>query len=107
MGSYLGLFFLISTYASFSIFASSVTDNQIVAFIIGLALCFLFFYVSEGLATLFEDGQSSLFVKNLGLKVRFESMARGILDSRDLIYFISLGSLFLVLTVNQLKYRRR
>lgn len=107
LGSYMGLFFLISTFAGISVFASSLTDNQIVAFITGLALCFLFFYVSEGLATLFQDGESYLFVKSLGLKVRFEAMARGVLDSRDLIYFLSLAFFFLFLTVNQLKNRRR
>ena len=107
MGSYIGLFFLILTYASISLFASSITDNQIVAFIGALALCFVFFYISEGLATLFQDGGSALFIKSLGLKVRFESMARGVLDTRDLVYFISLSFIFLYLTVNQLKNRMR
>ena len=107
LGSYLGLFFLILTYTGISIFASAITDNQIVAFIMGLALCFTFFYISEALATIIQDGSSSLFVKGIGLKVRFESMARGVLDTRDLIYFISLTFFFLYLTVNQIKYRKR
>lgn len=107
LGSYLGLFFLILTYASISLFASSVTDSQIVAFILGLAICFALFYVSEGVATLFQDGESYLFVKNLSLKARFEAMARGVLDSRDLIYFLSLSFLFLYLTVHQINNKRR
>lgn len=107
LGSYAGLFFLIMTFTSIGIFSSSITDNQIVAFISGLALCFVFYYISEGLATLFEDGASSLFIKNLGLNARFNSMARGVIDSRDIVYFVSIAFLFLYLTVTQLKYRSK
>jgi ABC-2 type transport system permease protein len=107
MGSYTGLAFLITTYAGISIFASSITDNQIVAFIGGLIICFLFFYFSEGLASLAEDGEGVMLIKNLGLKARFDTMARGILDSRDIIYCLSISFLFLYLTVAQLKYRKR
>ena len=107
MGSYLGLIFLIMTYAGISIFFSSLTDNQIVAFITALACCFLFFYVSEGLATLFTSGEASWITVNMGLKARFESMAQGVIDTRDVISFLSISALFLYMTSVQLKNRAR
>jgi len=107
LGSYIGLFFLISTYTGISLFTSSITDNQIVAFIGGLLLCFILYYFSEGLATLSSNADTVLFLQNLGLKERFETMARGILDTRDVVYFLSLSFLFLYLTVAQLKNRKR
>ena len=107
LGSYIGLLFLITTYTGISLFTSSITDNQIVAFIGGLIVCFILFYFSEGLATLVSNGDIALFLKNLGLKERFETMARGILDTRDVVYFLSLSFLFLYLAVSQLKYRSR
>ena len=107
IGSYFGLFFLILTYTSISIFSSSITDNQIVAFISGLVLCFLFYYFWDSLSVQIENRDIALFVQKLGLKGRFEGMARGILDTRDLVYFLSIAGLFLYLTVSQLKYRNR
>ncbi|MGB5236359.1 MAG: gliding motility-associated ABC transporter permease subunit GldF [Flavobacteriaceae bacterium] len=107
LGSYIGLVFLITTYTSVSLFASSITDNQIVAFIGGLIICFILFYFSEGLATLISSSDLALSLRNLGLKGRFDTMARGILDTRDIVYLISLSFLFLYLTVSQLKYRNR
>ncbi len=107
LGSYIGLLFLITTYTGISLFTSSITDNQIVAFISGLIICFTLFYFSEGLATLVKNGDLAFFLQNLGLKGRFGTMARGILDTRDVVYFLSLSFLFLYLTVSQLKYRSR
>ena len=107
IGSYIGLIFLLMAFASIGVYSSSITDNQIVAFIIALAFCFVVYFISEGLATVVEGGASSLFVKNIGLNARFESMARGVIDSRDIVYFLSISFFFLYLTVVQLKYRRR
>ena len=107
MGSYIGLLFLIFTYTAISIFTSSITDNQIVAFIGGLAICLLFYYLWDLIAAEIDNRDVSLIIQNLGLKGRFESMARGIIDSRDLIYFMSMAVFFLYLTVSQLKFRNR
>lgn len=103
LGSYFGTLFLIACYTSMGLFASTFSESQIVAFIIGLVFCFLGYYGFEGLSTLFADGEVSLFVQNLGMKSHFEGMARGVLDTRDLIYFISLSAFFLFLTAVQLK----
>jgi len=103
IGSYFGTFFLMACYTAIGIFASTLSENQIVAFIIGLVLCFFMYYGFESLSTIFEDGQTSLFAQNIGMKHHFESISRGILDTRDLIYFISVTIFFLFLTVLQLK----
>lgn len=102
-GSYIGLLFLVFNYTAMGIFASTLTDNQIVAFILALLLCFLFYYGFEGLSTLFGDGTEVIFIKNLGLKARFESVARGVLQLNDLVYLTSGTILFLYLAFVQLK----
>lgn len=106
-GSYFGLFFLIATYTSIGIFASTLSENQIVAFILGLLFCFFLFYGFEAMATLFPDGSTSLAVKELGMKAHFDSVARGIIDTRDLVYFMSLTLFFIYLSLVQLKNHGR
>ncbi len=107
MGSYLGLVFLIANYVAIGVFSSTLTDNQIVAFLSGAVLCFVFYYGFEALATLFTQGGAVLFVKNLGMKARVDSMARGVLDTRDIAYFLSCAVFFLFLATLQLKKLRR
>ena len=107
MGSYFGLLFLISSYTAIGLFASTLSENQIVAFIIGMVLCFLMLYGFESLATILPTAPMVLFVEQLGMMAHFESIARGVLDTRDIIYFISLTLFFLFLTINQLKNQNR
>ncbi len=106
LGSYLGLFFLILCYAGISIYASSITDNPIVAFVAALVLCFIFYYFWEALSTEFDHIAISGFFSGLSLNSRFETMARGILDTRDLVYFLSIAIFFIYLTVLRLKSLR-
>lgn len=106
-GSYLGLLFLAAHYTAIGIFASTLTDNQIVAFITSLVLCFVFYYGFDALATLFTAGDTVLLVRGLGMKARVENMAAGVLDTRDLIYFISCSGFFLFLSFIQLKTLKR
>jgi len=102
MGSYLGLLFLASTYTAIGIFSSSLSDNQIVAFIIAVFLCFFFYFGFEGLSNYNVFGDD-LYIENLGMEAHFKSISRGILDTRDVIYFLSLGSFFIVMTILNLK----
>ncbi|MDO6490878.1 MULTISPECIES: gliding motility-associated ABC transporter permease subunit GldF [unclassified Cellulophaga] len=102
-GSYFGLLFLMASYTAIGIFASTLSQNQIVAFLLALILCFACFYGFQGISTLFTDGSTSVAIASLGMKAHFESIARGVIDTRDLIYFISLTVFFLFLTVIQLK----
>ncbi|MDT7827386.1 gliding motility-associated ABC transporter permease subunit GldF [Pricia sp. S334] len=103
IGSYFGTIFLMGCYTAIGLFASTLSENQIVAFIVGMLLCFFAYYGFEGVSTLFADGQVVVFVRNLGMNHHFERIARGVLDTRDLIYFVSLSAFFLFLTVMTLK----
>ena len=102
-GSYFGLLFLVSTYTAIGVFCSSLTSNQIVSFIVAAGVSFLLYYGFEGIASLTGDGSLALQVKNLGMKAHFDSVARGILDLQDLVYFMSITLFFLYLTTAHLK----
>lgn len=106
-GSYAGLFFLVANYTAIGIFASTLTDNQIVAFLAGLIICFIFYYGFEALSTLFSKGDLVLYIRGMGMKARAENMARGVLDTRDVIYFLSFAGFFLFLSVLKLKTLKR
>ncbi|MBX2829205.1 MAG: gliding motility-associated ABC transporter permease subunit GldF [Flavobacteriaceae bacterium] len=99
MGSYFGLLFLAMAYTAIGIFASSLSKNQIVSFIIAVFLCFLLYFGFTGLSS----GNSGLDIGNLGMETHFKSMARGVIDTRDLIYFLSVAFLFLMGTYLKLK----
>ena len=101
MGSYFGLLFLIAAYSAIGIFTSTLSENQIVAFIVSVFLCFFFYFGFEGLATILPGFQSK--ISSIGMQDHFKSMSRGVLDTRDIVYFISITILFLAGTVYQLK----
>ncbi len=101
IGSYIGLFFLAAAYTAIGIFGSSLSSNQIVAFLISVFLCFALYYGFEGLATL--DFAFSL--DKLGMKSHFDSVSRGVIDTRDLVYFLSITAIFLIFTVYKLNKR--
>ncbi len=106
-GSYFGMIFLIFAYVSISLFVSSLSENQIVAFLVSVLLCFSLFYGFEAIASLIDNATLALGVKSIGMKAHFDDMANGIIDSRDLIYFLSVGYLFLFLTQVYLKTKER
>ncbi|MDC8004539.1 gliding motility-associated ABC transporter permease subunit GldF [Aureisphaera galaxeae] len=99
LGSYLGLLFLAIGYTSIGIFASSLSKNQIVAFIIAVFLCFVLYFGFEGLSS---DGSGSN-IAYFGMESHFKSMSRGVIDTRDVIYFLSVAFLFLTGTYIKLK----
>jgi len=101
IGSYFGLLFLIAGYSAIGIFTSTLSENQIVAFIIAVFLCFFFYFGIEGLSAIVPNISS--FISSLGMQDHFKSMSRGVLDTRDIIYFLSVTVLFLSLTVYNLK----
>lgn len=105
-GSYIGLLFLGGAFLSIGIFASSITDNQIISFILAAVLS-VFFYTGFELLSSFEWlGQADLFVKSLGIRHHYVSMSRGVIDSRDVIYYVSLILVFLALTRLSLESRK-
>jgi ABC-2 type transport system permease protein len=101
IGSYFGLLFLIAAYSAIGIFTSTLSDNQIVAFIVAVFLCFVFFFGFEGLASVLPAVSS--VIASLGMQDHFKSMSRGVLDTRDIIYFVSITVAFLSFTVYNLK----
>ncbi|MDC6364438.1 MULTISPECIES: gliding motility-associated ABC transporter permease subunit GldF [Flavobacteriaceae] len=103
LGSYFGLLFLIATYTSIGIFASTLSDNQILAFLAGILICFLILNGFDAISTLFDNGETQQFIKNLGAQSHFESIARGVIDTRDLLYFLTLTLFFMYLTHQRLK----
>ncbi len=101
IGSYFGLLFLISGYSAIGIFTSTLSNNQIVAFLLAVFLCFFFYFGFDGIATYLPSIEN--FISNLGMNSHFKSMSRGVIDTRDLLYFVSITILFLSLTVFKLK----
>ena len=94
LGSYFGLLFLVASYTAIGIFTSTLSDNQIVSFILSVFLCFLFYIGFEGIS----EFSSSTFIEQLGMSYHFRSMSRGVLDTRNIIYFLSVTVFFIGLT---------
>lgn len=101
MGSYFGLLFLVATYTAIGIFTSTLSENQIVAFLLSVFFCFLFYFGFEGIST-YAKGFENV-ISRIGMDYHFKSMSRGVLDTRDILYFLSVSFLFLSLTVFKLK----
>jgi ABC-2 type transport system permease protein len=98
-GSYIGLIMLAAVYMAIGTFASSTTDNQIVAFMIGVALCFVFYIGFDSLASIPAMRPVQHELALFGIDSHYSSISRGVVDSRDLIYFVSVVLLFIGLTV--------
>jgi ABC-2 type transport system permease protein len=94
LGAFIGLFFLASVYASAGIFASSLTENQVVAFILAVLICFFLYMGFDSFAYLPGLKKLDEFVINLGINEHYKSISRGVLDIRDVIYFISVALIF-------------
>lgn len=105
LGSYFGLLFLIAAYTSIGVFTSTLSQNQIVAFITAVFICFFMYFGFEGIASADVFGDFNSLIENLGMKTHFDSIARGVIDTRDVVYFVSVTIFFLFLTVLQLKKR--
>lgn len=105
-GSYIGLFFLGASFVAIGIFASSITDNQIVSFILAVFISFFLYMGFEFVYTFLLSGKAGLVIQSLGLNAHYSSMSRGVIDSRDLVYFISVAALFILLTKLSLETRK-
>jgi ABC-2 type transport system permease protein len=103
LGSYFGLLFLMASYTSIGIYTSTLSDNQIVAFILSVFLCFIFYFGFQGIANYKLFGNFGEMIESFGMDYHYKSMSRGVIDTRDIIYFISVTTLFLSFTVFKLK----
>jgi ABC-2 type transport system permease protein len=102
IGSYLGLLFLASTYTAIGLFTSTLSKNQIVAFILGVFITFFLFYGFDAIANSFDS--NSLTIHKLGMNEHFKSISRGVIDTRDLLYFLSVTFFFLFMTKTRLDH---
>jgi ABC-2 type transport system permease protein len=107
LGSYLGLFLLAAIFAAIGIFASSLSSNQILAFLLATFLCFLFYYGFYYFSKLpVFVGRLDDLIQKLGIDYHYNSISRGIVDTRDVVYFFSVSTLFLALTLFSLERRK-
>lgn len=95
-GSYIGLLLLASAYVSMGVFASSLTSNQIVAFLISVMLSFFMYIGFESVSTFGGMGGFDSILIRIGIQDHYRSLSRGLIDSRDLIYFFVFTMAFLL-----------
>ncbi|TPN83502.1 gliding motility-associated ABC transporter substrate-binding protein GldG [Aquimarina algicola] len=102
VGSYVALFLLASSHTAIGVYTSSLTKNQIVAFLISLFVCFIFYF---GLSSLADYGVLSATnsLEQLGMQLHYERMSLGVLDTRDIFYFLGITIFFIALTIINIK----
>ncbi len=105
-GSYIGLVLLGGSYVALGVFSSALTENQIVAFLLAMFLCFFFYFGFDQIAELMPVSALNLFVLGLGINEHYNSLSRGVIDSRDLLYFFSLIVIFALATRLALQSRK-
>lgn len=99
IGSYIGLLFLASSYTAVGILCSALTSNQVVAFLVSLFACYILYSGFEALSKIpaFTAG-IDYYLGMVGMSFHYESISRGIIDTRDVVYFLSVIVLFISLT---------
>lgn len=102
-GSFIGLLLLAAVYVAIGIFASSLSKNQIVSFVVAVVLSFFFYYGFDLLGSFFSSGQTIQLFESFGVHAHYQSISRGVVDSRDLIYFILLSVAFLFATILRIR----
>jgi ABC-2 type transport system permease protein len=98
IGSYIGLVLLGSAFTSIGLFTSSLGNNQIIAFTVALFLCFFSFSGFDSISSIISLQGMASFLTGIGINQHYQSVSRGVLDTRDLIYFLSFTALFLLLS---------
>ena len=103
-GSYIGLFLLAAVFASIGLCCSGLTNNAVVAFLISATICLLVYFGFNAISRLSVfQGNADYYIEMLGIDFHYRSISRGVLDSRDLIYFISIIFIFLLITVKKMR----
>ena len=106
LGSWIGLVLLSGVFTSIGILSSVVTPNQVVSFLVSAAVGFLFYSGFDAVADLQVWGGSGWMVRYLGLYEHYESMGKGLIDSRDLVYFLSVTVMNLVVARSLMESRK-
>ncbi len=105
-GSFIGLFFLATAYVAIGVFSSTISDNQVIAFLTAMVIAFFFYIGFEAISNLSVWGVFSNSVENLGINAHYKSMSRGVIDTRDIIYFFAVSAIFLIFTKSVLSKNR-
>ncbi len=105
-GSFIGLFFLAAAYAAIGVFASSLTDNQIVSFILAIVIALFVYTGLDSIASLGIFSEFKYFLVQMGIHEHYSSMSRGVIDTRDVVYFACLSSIFIVATRIRIQSRK-
>ncbi len=100
IGSYVGTLLLSASYTSIGLFTSTLSKNQIIAFVLGVFICFFLWYGFDAIAKILSG--NSYVIQLFGINEHFKSISRGVIDTRDVIYFISITIFFLFITKTQL-----
>ena len=104
-GGYLGALFLGGSYLALGLFISSLTKNQIIAFVLGLAACFAAFIIGADFVLAGSPAALAPVMKFIGLGSHFNNIAKGVIDTKDILYYISFIFLFLWLNVRVIEKR--
>lgn len=105
-GSYIGLLLLASAYIAIGLFASSITNNQIVSFLVAAMLSFFLYTGFQSLASFDLFGSLDNLIMKLGMQDHYSSLSLGLIDSRDVVYFLALIVIFILLTKFVMSARR-
>ncbi|MFC2125903.1 gliding motility-associated ABC transporter permease subunit GldF [Bacteroidota bacterium] len=97
-GSYIGLILLGALFTSIGLLSSSLTENQVVAFIIAVFLCFVFYSGLQSIAAINVWGNWSALIESLGIQYHYNFMSKGLIDLKDLTFFLSVTGIMLMLT---------
>lgn len=97
-GSYIGLLLLAGIFCAAGILASSLTGNQIVAFVLASFICFFLYTGFDSISTLPVMSEFALSIQSIGILSHYESISKGLIDSRDLVYFLSVIATMLLIT---------
>lgn len=105
-GSYIGLLFLGASFVAIGLFASSITDNQIISFILAVIFSGFIYVGFEFIYGLDLFGDIDLLVKTLGISSHYAAMSKGVIDTRDVLYFLSLITVFIIMTKFSIEKRK-
>jgi ABC-2 type transport system permease protein len=107
LGSYAGLLMLAAAFVAIGVFVSSLTANQIIAFLLAAFLCFWMYWGFQYMSQLpIFVGRTDDLVQQLGMLHHYNSLSRGVIDSRDMVYFLSIIALFVFFTLLSLERRK-
>lgn len=101
-GSFIGLLFLSAVFCAIGTWASTLTKSQIVAFIIGAVGCFIMFYGFDLFALMFNNGKIISILQWFGLNSHYRAISEGVVDLKDIIYFISMSMIYLIFSIQSM-----